>query len=191
MLCVMSNPIFAAHYNTYDEFFAEFGSDAASYVDPDSKQTALTGALANADFKARYAIANRLLDEGADPAYVTSTPTNALHAALGRRKHDWDALAPLLRRLLDGGADPNLVAPKFGTPLQMIANLRGMTEDQLAPIYDVFFARDDLDLLKQAEYGQSPLALARKRRDRLPELSRRMEQYLHERGIEVPKDEEE
>ena len=96
----------------------------------------------------------------------------------------------MLERLLGGGADPNLAAPKFGTALQMVAAFINADEDELAPVYDVFFSREGLDLLKPAAFKISTLSLARKSREFLPELVRRMEQYLRDRGIAVPPEEE-
>lgn len=184
----MSNPIHAAGSMSYDEFFEAFGPDDFGYVSPSTQQTTLSGALSNPDPEARYSIANRLLDEGVDPAYVTNASTNALHAAFGARKRDYQALALLVRRLLDGGADPNLASPEFGTPLQMVADFINAREEALIPIYDAFFSRDDLDLLTPAAFNQSTLSLARKSREFLPELVRRMEQYLSERGIDAPQE---
>lgn len=182
----MTDPIHAASMWSFDDFFAEFGPEVATYMSPSTGQTVLGAALRNGDLAARYAIANRLLDEGADPAHVTRDGVNSLHVALGPVGKDLQRLIPLVQRLLDGGADPNQVARKFGTPLQMVTGFYATPEEELRPLYDLFFSRDDLDLLKVGAFKQSTLSLARKSTQFLPELERRMEQYLEERGIPVP-----
>lgn len=160
----MTTAIYAAREKSYDDFFAAFGSDDFRYVEPATQETTLGGALGNTDPTARYAIANRLLDEGADAAFVTAAGHNALHILLGERDQSFPELAALLQRLLDGGADVNLAAPKFGTPLQMLADYIRTPEAKLEPVYNVFFARDELDLVKIGAYRQSTLDLARESR---------------------------
>ncbi|WP_219814649.1 hypothetical protein, partial [Rathayibacter rathayi] len=61
------------------------------------------------------AIANRLLDDGADPSLVSTDGdrVNVLHVLWGRaRDRDPEAEAALIARLLDGGADINLRSPR-------------------------------------------------------------------------------
>ena len=60
-----------------------------------------------------------------------------------------------------------------------------MPEDDLAPFYDVIFARDDLDLLQKSLFGPVYLTIL-KWRERRPDLVARCERYLADRGIEPP-----
>lgn len=169
-----------AKHGTFDEFVQAY--DPAH----DDTADALHAALGNGDLEARVAIAERLLDDGADPlTLVGSEKFSTLHVLLAQSFHDVDAEVPLLRRLLDGGADVNAVAEGWGTPLQTLASVRKFSDSTLAPFYDVFFSRPDLDLLKPGKAGRSTLESARRSAKRA-ELATRMEQYLTDRGIAVP-----
>jgi len=57
------------------------------------------------------------------------------------------------RRLPDAGADPNWVSSVWGTPLQMLNRQGKFSDVELAPFYDVVFARPGIDLLKPGEQG--------------------------------------
>jgi ankyrin repeat protein len=115
------------------------------YSSPSTGQTALFGALANRDPQTRVAIANRLLDDGADASVVTTTGTTLLHVLLGQRAHDPAGEAALASRLLDGGADVNAADAKYGAPLAMLYNT-SISDEEAVPLYEVFLARADLDL---------------------------------------------
>ena len=143
--------------------------------------TPLTLALTNKDTTQRVAIANRLLDDGADVR-----EGRPLHVLLGRNQHDFDAEAPLLTRLLDAGADVNEVMAKFGTPLETIAGKGKFSDVELTPFYDVLLARPDLDLLRDSVDGRTVLGNLRKMSALRGELAIRAEQTLTDRGIPVP-----
>ncbi|MFC7359195.1 hypothetical protein [Nocardioides astragali] len=143
--------------------------------------TPLTLALTNKDTTQRVAIANRLLDDGADVR-----DGRPLHVLLGRNQHDFTAEAPLLERMLDAGADVNEVTAKFGTPLETIAAKFKFSDVDLTPFYDVLLARPDLDLLQQSMDGRTVLGNLRKWAGGRGELVIRAEQILTDRGIPVP-----
>lgn len=143
--------------------------------------TLLSLALTNDDPASRIAIANRLLDDGAD--VHSATP---LHRFLGRNVHGFTAEAPLLKRLLDAGADVNAVVAKFGTPLETLAAKFKFSDVVLTPFYDVLLARPDLDLLQPGLSGRPVLVNLRKWSARRSELVIRAEQTLTDRGIAVP-----
>lgn len=92
----------------------------------------LTMALGNGHLEGRVAIANRLLDDGADV-----TIWHPLHALVGQNRHDFAAEPPLLQRLLDLGADVNAVVPNFGAPLETAAVNFQFSDRDLTPFYDV------------------------------------------------------
>lgn len=144
-------------------------------------ETLLCLALTNKDTTQRVALANRLLDDGAD-----AREGRPLHVLLGRNQHDFDAEAPLLKRLLDAGADVNEVMAKFGTPLETIAAKFKFSDVDLAPFYDVLLAHPDLDLLQQSIDGRTVLGNLRKWSGGRGELVIRAEQALTDRGIPVP-----
>ncbi|NRD09639.1 hypothetical protein [Rathayibacter agropyri] len=123
----------------------------------------LGGAVVNKDPRARLAIANRLLDDGADPSLVSADGDriNVLHALWGRRQvRDPEAEAALIGRLLDGGADINLRSPRFGLPLTMLVTDISASHEYLRAVFAAVTAhsRPDLtahvDRRRQASVGQ-------------------------------------
>lgn len=79
-----------------------------------SRTEALAGALSNEDPAARTAIANRLLDDGANAAGRPGG-FSVLHNIVGRKSWDAASDSAQLQRLLEGGADPNRSFEKFGS----------------------------------------------------------------------------
>jgi ankyrin repeat protein len=151
-------------------------SDASSIADE-----LLLRSLGNNDVTARIAIASQLLDDGADPAAQYKDGVNTLHVLLGGGLHDFEAEVPLLKRLLDGGADINKVIRKFGTPLETLAAQFKFSDETLAPFYDVWFARDDLDLLQTSVHDRSVYANVQKWVQRREALVARMDAHLCDR----------
>ena len=170
----------ATHSGTYAEFMATYRSSDA--MGPEGSR--LLEIALGREPGVRVAIASRLLDDGANSAIKGENGLTMPHVLVDGHYHDFGAEAPLLQRLFDGGADVNAVHKKHGTPLETIASLFKYEETQLAPFYDVFVARPDLDPLKISVYGHTVLSNIR-RWDR-PLLAGRLEAYLHERGINVP-----
>ncbi len=143
----MGNPVLQAKRATLESFLAEYDPAVTPFfVNSGSGQTVLFGALANRDPATRAAIANRLLDDGADASVVTTSGTTVLHVLLGQREHDPALEGPLLRRLLEGGADVNRIDPRDGAPLAMLYRLSSLGHEQKLPMYEAFFDRPDLDL---------------------------------------------
>ena len=170
----------AAHGGTYTEFMATYRSSDA--MGPEGSR--LLEIALGREPEVRVAMASRLLDDGANPATKDEDGLTMLHILVDGHYHDFGAEAPLLQRLLNGGADVNAVHKKRGTPLETVASLFKYDETQLTPLYDVFVARPDLDPLKISAYGHTVLSNIR-RWDR-PLLAGRLEEYLRERGIDVP-----
>lgn len=169
------------------DFLAAYDPTQANAVDPMGR-TVLMAALGNRDPAARVAIAMRLLDDGADPTAVTPSGSTVLHVLFTQPRHDPAAEAPLLRRLVDGGADLNAAMGKFGTPLQCLMGLFDYRDEQLAPLYDVIFDRDELRLLEPAAYRSTALQAARRLLPRRAILVARMEDYLRAHDIDVPQE---
>ncbi|AZZ56780.1 hypothetical protein C7V51_13535 [Rathayibacter iranicus] len=120
-------------------------------------------AVVNEDPRARLAIANRLLDDGADPSLVSTSGDriNVLHALWGRaRDRDPEGEAALIARLLDGGADINLRSPRFGLPLTMLLTDISASREYIRAAFAAVTAhsRPDLtahvDRRRQASVGQ-------------------------------------
>jgi ankyrin repeat protein len=161
----------------HSEFMSVYNASDASSIADDL----LLRSLANNDSTARIAIASQLLDDGADPAAEDTDGVTTLHVLLGRGIHDFEAEVPLLKRLLDGGADINKVIRKFGTPLETLAAQFKFSDETLAPLYDVLFARDDLDLWQTSLHDRSVYANVQKRVQRRAALVARMDDYLRDR----------
>ncbi|WP_461157661.1 hypothetical protein [Saccharopolyspora tripterygii] len=135
--------------------------------------------LANKDVSTRVALANRVLDDGADASALTSDGRTTAHVLLEQKRHDPPAEAPLLERLFDEGSDVNHVVTtgQIGTPLHSLAKQFQFTDEFFAPYYDVFFARPDLDLTKPT-FGSPVIWIFRSWWDRRSNLVRRADHYL-------------
>ncbi len=188
----------SAANRTAEEFFAIYRRSDATYRrsdvnDPNAMlgRDLLREALMNTNSSAdKIAIANRLLDDGADPS-LDARPRGLtmLHVflAFGR---DFEAEAPLLQRLLDGGADINRVAGKAGTPLETLAEKFKYSDEVLAPFYDVLLADPRLDPLQPSYFKRTVLGNIRMWSKRRPDLLARLERLLEERGIPIPPDDQ-
>ena len=170
----------AAARGSFEEFTAVY--DPAD-KDMDFSGASLLGlALGNGDPAARVAIAGRLLDDGADP----TAHGNELHVLLGATAHDFDTEPALLKRMLDAGADVNRFLPRFGTPLETLAEVFKFSDETLAPFYDVLLAREDLDLLQEGNFDKSVFANIKQISAKRSELLARAEAHLTARGIPIP-----
>lgn len=179
----MADLSFIAGNGTFEEFVSAYEPADAAWSSPATGETLLKFAVGNHDVDARIAIATRLLDDGADPSYAADGGTNLLHVLLGRRQHDFAAEAPLVERLIAGGADINRVIPRFGTPLETATVDSEFAEAELAPLYDVFFAQPDLDLLQTSLANMTVLARLRDSFEDRTDLVARAEAYLAERAV--------
>jgi len=181
------NQYFRINKWTYEEFLAVYEPQDASTWRSSRDQTLLHLALHNGTPAVRVQIADRLLDDGVDATAVSSSEqVNALHILFGENRHDFALEVPLLERLLDAGADLNGVSRVWGTPLQMLNRQFKFFDAELAPFYDVVFARPGIDLLKPGEQGRSSLQSARLAGPRRSDLRERIETYLTEHGQTVP-----
>lgn len=176
-----TNALYAAMgRGTLEDFLAVYQPSYITY-DGFSSGTLLELALRNTNLEGRVAIANRLLDDGAD--VTVGIP---LHVLVGGNHHDFVAEAPLLERMLDMGADVNKVDRKVGTPLETAAERFKYDDKTLTPFYDAFLTRPDLDLLQPGLDGRPVLGNLRKWSAKRSHLVERCEALLRERGIPVP-----
>lgn len=137
------------------EFLADYEPSLATWAEKDGT-TLLMRALRNGDPASRVAIATRLLDDGADAGAAAESQVNALHVLLSATAHDFTAETHLLARLLDAGADINADSgSRWGTPLQTLSRMFKFSDEELAPFYDVLFARPYLDVKTRSEVGRS------------------------------------
>lgn len=160
----MGTPLGQAKLGTFEDFLKVYQGGG---VDPTSL---LLSAISNHSVPDRIAIAEKLLEDGADASVVEGEDrVNCLHVLFGgpREDHDFEAEAVLLRRLLEGGADINLWSPRFGYPLQVLVGVP-ISDEKLVPWYDVIFSRPELDLdvkiMKGKDYTLRDLLLKNKKR---------------------------
>lgn len=159
-------------------FLADYRPEQAGWSDS-TGTTLLMYALRNPDMSARIAIADRLIDDGADTSVETSDHVNSLHVLLGSMTHDFAREPALLQRLLDGGADVNLCAgQRMGTPLQALSRNFSFSDAMLAPMYDVLFSRPELDVESRSRTGSSIIEGARAVGARRGDLLARCEAHL-------------
>lgn len=159
----MASLLHTTKYGTYEEFCAVYDPATIPFDATADVDELLGDAMLNKDPRARLAIANRLLDDGADPSLVSTSGDriNVLHALWGRaRDRDPEAEAALIARLLDGGADINLRSPRFGLPLTMLVTDISASREYLRAAFAAVTAhsRPDLtahvDRRRQASVGQ-------------------------------------
>ncbi len=164
----------------FEDFVALYERGQALVTLTVSGQTLLHLALGNTAPRARVAIAEYLLEDGADAAAIVKPERfTTVHVLFGHNSHDFAAEARLLKRLLKGGADINAVAGRgVGTPLQYLSSFGKFSDDAFAPFYDVLFEQPNLDLLKEGASGRSTLESAKLLGRRRQALVRRMEEYL-------------
>ncbi|GAA1766695.1 hypothetical protein [Agromyces humatus] len=177
--------VFEAQRRTLDGFLEIYESNLANAEV--NGRSVLLAALTNVNPDARAGIATLLLDDGADARVTAADGVNALHALLGNAELDPVREAPVVERLIGAGADVNAVAKKFGTPLQVLMSQFRYTDEALAPFYDVLFSSEALDLLRVGAYDRSAYTMAVKS-TRRGALRARMEQYLRDRGVEIPQE---
>lgn len=145
----------AARRGDEDEFLGVYRPGDAT--DPQLGPELLRDALAHKRPSLRPVLVHRLLDDGADAGTVFGDGSGTLHVLFGRPQHDFVPEAGLAARLLDEGADVNLRAGGFGTPLEVLIEQLKFSDDDLAPFYDVLFARPDLDLRQQSNFDRTVL----------------------------------
>ena len=157
-----------------DEFMSTYSDgDESRLFDG---RSLLMCALANPSPPDRFVMASHLLDRGADATVISPDGNGTLHVLLGQVRQDIDQTAVLSSRLLAGGADINLPDPNRVRPIQEILAMK-KSDDELAPLYDLWFARPGLELREKNAWGLSPLDLARKVPFRASAVTR-MEEYL-------------
>jgi len=152
-------------------------------------------AVGNSAPENRFAIANYLIDDGADVTWTDPRGKySVLHVLVAQMVPKMSIATSdcdLLVRLMDEGADVNQVATKWGTVIQCLhaKTMNLLSEEALVPVYDVVFARPDLDLFKTGSFGQSSYRTVWLWRDECPVLWERVERWLADHGVVAPEEE--
>lgn len=145
----MKSPWYLAGSGTYEEFCASYDLSTVPIGTVNDLNELLLQAMTNMDSQARLAIANRLLDDGADASWVDtgSDRVNVFHVLWGReRDRDVEGEATLVARLLDEGADINWRSPRFGLPLTMLMSDAATSREYLRAVFAVVTTHTRPDL---------------------------------------------
>lgn len=127
-----------------DEVEAEI-IDHLDLTDEYSGQTLLELAALVADPAERYASVDRLIELGIDVPWASRGADGALNVLLGSNIQQLPGLLETVTTLLKAGADAGAVSRRGRIPTMELANLK-FAEEDIVSIYDLWFARDDLNL---------------------------------------------
>jgi len=128
-----------AHLKPVADFLATYRTGDATRVDAEGRGLLLM-ALQNKDLASRYAIADFLLDHGAPVETSGNNGATVLHVLFGQVSHDLARDENLARRLIDRGATINATDLDGRLPFVDVLAMK-FTDDQLRPIYDLWFAQ--------------------------------------------------
>lgn len=147
-----------AKLKQYDEF-------QSCYKQGDAKKEyggkpLLFYSVSNNDPQSRYLITDFLLQEGAQANGINECGENLLHILLSRVKHDLHQTTELCKRLIDQGADVNQIDEKGRVPLQYLINMK-YSDEELEPLYQIWFAEKNILIHHKNIWGKSPLELAK------------------------------
>lgn len=155
-------------------------------VDSGSFNT-LMAAMRNRSAPDRVGIGKYLLDQGWQ-VVSQEGQVNELLVLMSSSGRQPELEAPLVERLLAGGCDPNSLERRGDRPLWLLFHNR-KTDEELAPLYEVFFSCDHLDFTRQDNNGDSVYRrlLTSHYRSWRQEGIRRVREYLREHGQDVPR----
>ncbi|QCQ17193.1 ankyrin repeat domain-containing protein [Microbacterium sp. RG1] len=157
------------------EFFKAFDPSDVARLAQDGRSLVMM-ALGNTDLASRYEVSNFLLDHGAPLGGPGSGGVTVLHVLFGHAKHDIAEDVKLAQRLIEHGADVNALDDARRLPFLEVLNMK-YTDDDLAPIYDLWFQQPVLDFTTESVHGLSPIKSAAKLPYRKSILER-MESYV-------------
>lgn len=163
-----------AKLGSFDDFVAQYKPRSEKKLYEGKSLVFL--AIANANSDARYRIASFLLDKGGRIDGTSSDGSGIFHLLLERAGDDIPHAVELLARLIDKGADANLLDERGADAIVRLIPKRG-SDEELAPLYDLWFSQRLTNLTTPDKTGYSPLEAARLLPFRAG-LAQRMEDYL-------------
>jgi hypothetical protein len=163
-----------ARLRNIDEFFNSFieGDQFKRY----QGRSLVFFSLGNSDLDSRYYISNFLVDKGVDVRCLNDENESVLHVLLGQTKHDLDRTIELCSKFLSLGVNINALDNKKRVAFQSILNMK-YTDEQLRPLYDLWFSQPYLELKVPNAWGLTPIDLAQKVPYR-KEVLERMQKYV-------------
>ena len=146
-----------AYIKKYNDFTLNYkvGDERKLY----NGKSLLFYSLANNDADSRYSISSFLLDKRIDVSGLNEENENVLHVLLSRTNHNLKQTIELCKRLIDDGANINQIDKKGLVPLQYIINLK-YTDEELEPLYEIWFAKNNVVIDHKNAWGKSPLEIA-------------------------------
>ena len=166
------NIYLTASMKSAEEFYKLY--DKKYLNEPYEGDTLIIYGIGNTKIDDRYNITNFLLDEGADAKVIDIYGNTLLHILLGHVKHDLEKTIELCKRLIDLGVDINHKDNKNRLAIQWIINLK-YTDEELMPLYDLWFSQSNVDINTKNDWGFSPLELAQKSPSRKKLVERMLE----------------
>lgn len=157
-----------------EEFFANYAPSELGRLD--DGVSLLFQALRNTNPASRYEVANFLLDQGCPLGGRGNGGATVLHVLFGQVKHDIASDTALGRRLIERGADINALDDRRRLPFLEVLAMK-FSDDDLKPIYDLWFEQAVPDFTTASVDGLSPLGAAKKIPYRATILAR-MEEYV-------------
>ena len=159
-----------AQLKTEKEFFEIYheGDEKKLY----DGESLLFYAIANHEPNARYIISNFLLDKGVDALGFNEEHESVFHVLMSRDDHDISKTVALCERLIRLGVDINTLDKKNRSALQYIINNMRYSDEELMPLYQLWFSQPCPSCETKNAWGFSPLDLAQKGsgREQLVEL---------------------
>lgn len=119
-------------------------------------------AMANQSPQDRYEIVKFLVGEGAELTGTNAEKETLFHVLFSRPKLDIGQTVELTKLLIDAGADINQPDAKNRMAIQHLISQPKLTDEALAPLYDVIFQSCTLELNAKNDWGYTPIELAQK-----------------------------
>lgn len=167
---------FIAMFEKKETFYASFvdGMEKILY----NGVTLIFHAVGNRDLESMYDICNFLLDKKIDVTCVDKDQDSILHLLLSKKEHDINKTTSLCKRLIDSGADINALNKNKAVALKMMLFMKH-TDEELEPLYDLWFSQPFVNLLTKDKWGLTPIDFA-KRAPYRTKIVERMEKYVQE-----------
>lgn len=147
-----------AKLKNFSEFYSLYrnGDERELY----QGKSLLFHAISNNDPDSRYEISTFLLKKGVDARETNDSNETLLHILLSRVHHNLDQTVILCRELMVRGADVHQLDNKGRSAFQYILNTK-YTDDELEPLYDLWFSQEGLRFDTPNAWGKTLLQLAR------------------------------
>ena len=173
------NVFMTAELKTYEEFLKVY--QPGDECREDDGKTLIFYATANTNQEERYKMVKFLLSKGARTDLVSPSGFNLLNILLARvpvDKKDLPKIIELSKAFIEGGASVNHINKNGETPLNDLMNFWKYSDEELAPLYDLFEAQGDLLVTYENNWGYSAIDLAKKLSNR-QSLVKRLEKYVN------------